>query len=120
MGKLVAIYLDGGTRTPLLCVSGDLRRFVNFHQKGSATYKSDLNILRQVGRIALLHFERKVLSGRPEVLEVLTTRECVVCLGILAGRRSELIAAGTSVGTYFKRVYRNLVDPDKKPRSQAY
>lgn len=100
-------------KTTLLCVAGDLRLFVSLYQKGSATTQPDPALSMLLGRLALMHFERQAQSDTPTVLDVLSTRERAVCLGILAGQKAELIAAEIGIApstviTYRKRAYSKL------------
>jgi DNA-binding CsgD family transcriptional regulator len=100
-------------KVTLLCVSGDLRLFVSLYQRDTAVSKPDPTLCRLAGRLALLHFEHQAQSDSPAVLDVLSTRERTVCLGILAGQKAELIAADIGVApstvvTYRKRAYSKL------------
>lgn len=101
------------TKTTLLSVGSDLRLFISLYQTAPATSAPDAELSRLVGRLALLHFERQVASDAPALLDVLSTRERAVCLGILAGQKTELIAAEIGVApstvvTYRKRAYAKL------------
>ncbi|AZV78731.1 LuxR family transcriptional regulator [Parasedimentitalea marina] len=101
------------TKTTLLGVGSDLRLFISLYQTGTSTAPLDPDLFVLVGRLALLHFEQQVGSDAPALLDVLSTRERTVCLGILAGQKTELIAANIGVApstvvTYRKRAYSKL------------
>lgn len=100
-------------KTTLLGVGQALKLFVSLYQTGAETEPPDPDLSRLVGRLALLHFEQKIQTAEPAVLDVLSARERAVCLGILAGRKAELIAgdidvAASTVVTYRKRAYAKL------------
>lgn len=100
-------------KVTLLCVSGDLRLFVNFYQRDRTASLPDPTVCRLAGRLVLMHFERQAQTDSPAVLDVLSLRERSVCLGILAGQKTELIAAEIGVApstvvTYRKRAYGKL------------
>lgn len=101
------------TKTTLLSVERDLRLFISLYQTAPATSPPDAELSQLVGRLALLHFERQVASDAPALLDVLSTRERAVCLGILAGQKAEIIAAEigiavSTVVTYRRRAYAKL------------
>lgn len=100
-------------KTTLLGVGSDLRLFVSLYQTGIATSPPDADLSRLVGRLALMHFEQQNQSDELSLLDVLSTRERAVCMGILAGQKAELIAAEIGVApstvvTYRKRAYSKL------------
>lgn len=100
-------------KTTVMCASGDLRLFVSLYQTDASAPQPDAGLCILAGRLALLHFERQAHSDIPAVLDVLSTRERAVCLGILAGQKAELIAAEIGVApstvvTYRKRAYAKL------------
>lgn len=97
-------------KTAVLAAGARLRLTVNFYWTGAPA--GDPPLLSLLGRLALLHFEAR-LSDEPAALEVLSEREKAVCLGILAGRKAEQIAADlgvapSSVITYRRRAYDKL------------
>lgn len=70
-------------------------------------------LVRLLGRVALMHFQRSAASDIPQALAVLSKRERDVCLGILAGKKAEIIAhelgiKPATVVTYRTRAYDKL------------
>lgn len=70
-------------------------------------------LVRLLGRVALMHFQRATASDIPQALAVLSDRERNVCLGILAGKKAEIIAhelgiSPATVVTYRARAYDKL------------
>lgn len=64
-------------------------------------------------RLVQLHFDALAPSSEPPALQVLSARERDICLGILAGKKAELIGhelgiKPTSVATYRQRAYEKL------------
>lgn len=109
-------FFDGpglSTKTTLLGSGRDLRLFVSLYQTGSALGPPDSDLARLVGRLAMLHFEALAQSQIPALLDVLSSRERAVCVGILGGQKAEVIAAeigvaASTVITYRKRAYAKL------------
>lgn len=100
-------------KTTALAVGEKLRLFVSFYAADAIGDVCDPDLARLAGRLALMHFERALDTGIPAPLTVLSDREQAVCLGILSGRKSEVIAADlgvapSSVITYRKRAYGKL------------
>ena len=99
-------------KTAVLAAGTRLRLAVNlYHSDGPGAAPRALFPL--LGRLALLHFEARMSTGEPPALAVLSERERAVCLGILAGRKAEQIAAdlgvaASSVVTYRRRAYGKL------------
>ncbi|MCW1930912.1 helix-turn-helix transcriptional regulator [Pararhodobacter zhoushanensis] len=100
-----------GDKVAVLAAGERLHLVLNLYRTQQARgWPEDL--LRVLGRLAVLHFEAR--SGTmPEALLVLSDRERAVCEGILAGQKAEVIAhslgvAATSVITYRKRAYAKL------------
>jgi DNA-binding CsgD family transcriptional regulator len=102
--------LDGKTavlvRGPALCLA------VNFYWPGAGNGGAETAI-RVLARLALLHFEARAESGYPAPLAVLSERERDVCLGILSGKKAEVIAgelgvAVSTIATYRTRAYEKL------------
>lgn len=101
--------LTGKTAT---LIAGDrLRLAVNLYWADTPAAQPDLCAL--LARLALLHFEARPEHAYPAALDVLSDRERAVCLGMLAGKKAELIAAEldvapSSIITYRKRAYAKL------------
>ncbi|MGD9862333.1 MAG: LuxR C-terminal-related transcriptional regulator [Pseudodonghicola sp.] len=99
-------------KTAILAAGERLRLAVNVYwAEGAAGPQPALFPL--LGRLALIHFGTRLGSGAPPALAVLSERERAVCLGILAGRKAEQIAADlgvapSSVVTYRRRAYEKL------------
>lgn len=96
-------------KTAVLVAGTRLRLIVNLYWAEAASQSALPSLL---GRLALLHFEAR-LSEVPAALAVLSERERAVCLGMLAGKKAETIAAdlgvaSSSVVTYRKRAYGKL------------
>ncbi len=111
-----ARFFDGPglrTKTTAIAAGDTLRLFVSFYSTELRGDACDPDLARLAARMALMHFERALDTGIPAPLTVLSSREQAVCLGILAGRKSEAIAgdigvAASSVITYRKRAYTKL------------
>lgn len=96
-------------KTAVLTAGARLRLIVNLYWTEAASQGSLPALL---GRLALQHFEAR-LSEEPAALAVLSDRERAVCLGMLAGKKAEAIAADlgvapSSVVTYRRRAYEKL------------
>lgn len=93
-------------------IAGDrLKLVVNLYWDANTTAMPDLCPL--LARLALIHFETRPEHSFPEPLAVLSDRERAVCLGMLAGKKAEQIAADldvapSSVITYRRRAYAKL------------
>lgn len=97
----------------VLAAGERLRLAVNLYRRDAAGWPEVEAVLPVVGRLALLHFERRVAGAVPDALMALSERERAVCLGVLEGKKAELIAhdlgvAPTSVITYRRRAYGKL------------
>jgi DNA-binding CsgD family transcriptional regulator len=103
--------LDG--KQAVLAVGEGLRLAINLYRKQMHDWQPEEAILRVLARLALLHFARREAGGVPDALMALSERERAVCLGVLAGKKAEVIAhelgvAPTSVVTYRRRAYEKL------------
>lgn len=103
--------LDG--KLTVLAAGGELRLAINLYRGDMQGWRPEEAILRVLGRLALLHFERREAGQVPDALMALSERERAVCLGVLAGKKAEVIAhdlgvAPTSVVTYRRRAYDKL------------
>ncbi|MFT7593402.1 MAG: DNA-binding CsgD family transcriptional regulator [Paracoccaceae bacterium] len=97
----------------LLAAGKSQRLMVNLYQSNSAAQMIDPDLLGVIGRLAILHFESARQTEIPPPLAALSDRERAVCLGILAGKKAEIIAgdlelAQSTVVTYRKRAYEKL------------
>lgn len=102
-----------GGKLSVLAAGERLRLVVNLYHREVAGWSGIEAVLPVVGRLALLHFERRVAGAVPDALMALSERERAVCLGVLEGKKAELIAhdlgvAPTSVVTYRRRAYGKL------------
>lgn len=95
----------------VLVAGARLRIQVNLYWRQSAPDHDPLIAL--LARVALIHFEASQGSKVPQALAVLSDRERDVCLGILAGKKAEIIAhelgiKPATVVTYRSRAYEKL------------
>ena len=100
-------------KTALLAIGHRLRLAVNLYWSQSHMPAAPASLETIIGRLALLHFEARPEHKYPAPLAILSDRERAVCLGILSGRKAEVIAADlgvavTSVVTYRTRAYQKL------------
>ena len=102
-----------GGKLSVLAVGHRLRLVINLYRHRITDWGLSDPVLPILGRLALLHFERRVAGEVPDALMALSERERAVCLGVLAGKKAEVIAhdlgvAPTSVVTYRRRAYDKL------------
>jgi len=102
-----------GSKTTVLARGSTLRLFVSFYSAADDRDAPEPALARIAGRLALMHFERRIERDAHAPLAVLSARERTVCLGILAGRTADAIArdlnlAPSTVVTYRKRAYDKL------------
>lgn len=100
-------------KTAVLVTGRTLRLAVNFYWADPEGAAAKPEFLRLLARLALLHFEANPDFSYPAPLAVLSERERAVCLGMLSGKKAELIAADlgvapSSVVTYRRRAYEKL------------
>ena len=100
-----------GDKTAVLVAGGGLRLGVNVYWREAE--RAGNEVLRALGRMVHLHFIQAAPSAVPPALGVLSERERDVCLGILAGKKAEIIAhelgvKPSSVATYRARAYEKL------------
>ncbi len=106
-------------KVSVLATGSKSRLAVNIYNRhsGSARLFSAQGISEplflMMGKMALLHFESAEPPDYPLPLSVLSKRERDVCLGILKGKKAEIIAADmkiapNSVVTYRRRAYAKL------------
>lgn len=100
-------------KTALLCAGRSARLTVNLYQNDPASARIDEDVARIIGRLALLHFDGLGQPATPPPLAALSAREREVCLRILSGKKSEIIAGEldvtlSTVVTYRKRAYEKL------------
>ena len=97
-------------KTTVLSVSKH-RLAISFYWQTRCEISSDL--LNIAARLVQLHFDALAPSSEPPALQVLSARERDICLGILAGKKAELIGhelgiKPTSLATYRQRAYEKL------------
>jgi DNA-binding CsgD family transcriptional regulator len=100
-------------KTTLLAAGHSVRLFVNLYQSRPDAPECDPDIARLAGRLVLMHFDQPAQFAEPPPLTALSARERAVCLGILSGKKAEIIAdeigiAPSTVVTYRKRAYQKL------------
>lgn len=119
---LTAFFGEAGWRTKvaILIVQGSLRMVLNLYFVSGSTCQSSqplgrnfTGIYRLIGKMLATHFLSLNPLGFPHPLVVLSERERQVCIGMLAGKKSEIIAdeigvATSSVVTYRQRAYQKL------------
>lgn len=95
-------------------IAGQSRRMIlNVYRHSQDRETAPHEALLFMGRLALLHFESADVAKYPLPLAALSEREREVCLGVLAGKKSEAIAgeigvAPSTVTTYRRRAYEKL------------
>ncbi|WP_188128684.1 helix-turn-helix transcriptional regulator [Paracoccus thiocyanatus] len=97
----------------LLAAGSRKRLFVNFYFGQDQDKPVDEALAGLLAKIALMHYDGISRLAPPPALDVLSTRERQVCLGMLEGKKAELIAADLdlspeTVSTYRKRAYDKL------------
>lgn len=90
---------------------GRHRLAISFYWQAQSEASPDL--LNIAARLVQLHFDALAPSSEPPALQVLSARERDICLGMLAGKKAELIGhelgiKPTSVATYRQRAYEKL------------
>lgn len=103
LGGKLAVLLAGATR----------RLAVYFYAAEGSPAEVDPALARILGRLVLMHFEGLPASATPAPLALLSDRETEVCMGILAGKKAEIIAGDmgvtvSTVATYRRRAYEKL------------
>lgn len=109
-----------GTKVAVLVAQGPLKLVLNLyfeegdaHHEGAMRGVFDGALWRLIGRTLATHFQRLQLPEFPLPLTVLSERERQVCVGMLAGKKAEIIAEEMGVGpssvvTYRQRAYQKL------------
>ncbi|WP_372602783.1 LuxR C-terminal-related transcriptional regulator [Actibacterium sp.] len=100
-----------GDKRAAVIAGPTLRLAVNLYRRDDGPAQPDL--LNLLAQLAILHFEAAGQTEIPQALSVLSERESQVCLGILQGKKAEIIAhelglQPTSVVTYRRRAYDKL------------
>ena len=104
-------------KTTVLAAGSVRRLMVNFYHGdagGTAPdQEQDEALMSLVARLVLNHFETRPATGYPACLSALSERERQVCLGVLDGKKTELIAGDldlspATVVTYRRRAYEKL------------
>ncbi|WP_212524503.1 helix-turn-helix transcriptional regulator [Actibacterium sp. MT2.3-13A] len=101
-----------GKRAVLAC-GERCRLIVNLYRPAAGGGPGEPGLEPLLGRLACLHFDRVTGFAFPPPLAALSSREREVCLGILAGKKTEAIAgemgvAPSSVVTFRRRAYAKL------------
>ena len=108
------------TKVAILAVQDSLRMVLNLYfLRDNAGRRLDpldagqASLYRLIGRMLATHFLRLNALGFPLPLAVLSERERQVCIGMLAGKKAEMIAEEIGVGpssvvTYRQRAYQKL------------
>ncbi len=99
-------------KTAVLAAGSQVRLVLNLYWQDEPPVRQS-PLIPLLARLALLHFEARPENSMPAPLTVLSDRERDVCLGILSGKKAELIAgelgiAPSSVVTYRARAYTKL------------
>lgn len=100
-------------KTAILAVGARLRLVINVYWAVAEAAPDLAPLLPVLGRLARMHFESRLAASYPLALAALSQRERAVCMGILAGKKAEQIAAdlgvaASSVVTYRRRAYEKL------------
>jgi DNA-binding CsgD family transcriptional regulator len=101
------------SKTTVLAAGSKRRMMVNFYHAGSDGPEPDEALLSLVARLVLVHYETQPASSYPACLAALSERERQVCLGVLDGKKTEMIAGELSLSpativTYRRRAYEKL------------
>ena len=108
------------TKVAILIAQDSLRLVLNLYFVGEIAHQSSqpldgvqLGLYRLIGRMLATHFLRLNTPGFPLPLAVLSERERQVCIGMLAGKKAEMIADEIGIGpssvvTYRQRAYQKL------------
>ncbi len=108
------------TKIAILAVQDSLRMVLNLYFGGDDAGldaepfdTGQARLYRLIGKMLATHFLRLNAPGFPLPLAVLSERERQVCIGMLAGKKAEMIAEEIGVGpssvvTYRQRAYQKL------------
>jgi len=96
----------------ILATGGRRRLFVNLYF-GAEGGSPDEDLALLLGHLAVLNYDGLSATGLPPALSALSARERHVCLGMLEGKKAEIIAgelgvSPATVATYRKRAYEKL------------
>ncbi|MEM5470643.1 helix-turn-helix transcriptional regulator [Hoeflea sp. AS60] len=97
----------------VLAAGSTRRMMVNFYHSEPVVTEPDEALLSLVARMVLVHFEARPASSYPACLAALSERERQVCLGVLDGKKTEMIAgelglSPATIVTYRRRAYEKL------------
>lgn len=103
-------------KTTVLAAGSTRRLMVNFYHgeaAGPAPDQEDEALMSLIARLVLVHFETRPATVYPACLSALSERERQVCLGVLDGKKTELIASDldlspATIVTYRRRAYEKL------------
>lgn len=108
------------TKVAVLVAQGSLKMVLNLYFERDVANAAaqvpdsiETGLYRLIGRALATHFLRLSLPAFPLPLTVLSERERQVCIGMLAGKKAEIIAEEIGVGpssvvTYRQRAYQKL------------
>lgn len=100
-------------KTTVLAVGLSRRMMVNFYHGEAGAPKPDEALLSLIARLVLNHHESHLPAGYPACLAALSERERQICLGVLGGKKAEMIAgelglSPATIVTYRRRAYGKL------------
>lgn len=100
-------------KTTVLAAGSARRLMVNFYHGEAGGAELDEALMSLVARLVLVHYETQPAPGYPACLAALSERERQVCLGVLDGKKTELIAGDldlspATIVTYRRRAYEKL------------
>lgn len=100
-------------KTTVLAAGSTRRMMVNFYHNEAGGPEPDEALLSLVARMVLVHYEAGPASSYPACLAALSERERQVCLGVLDGKKTEMIAgelglSPATIVTYRRRAYEKL------------
>lgn len=100
-------------KTTVLAAGPARRLMVNFYHGEVGGADLDEALMSLVARLVLVHYETRPETGYPACLAALSERERQVCLGVLDGKKTELIAGDldlspATIVTYRRRAYEKL------------
>lgn len=103
------------TKVAVLVAQTSLRMVLNLYFEDEITPSHDIDpsVYRLIARALASHFLRLTPPEFPLPFTVLSERERQVCIGMLAGKKAEIIAAEIGIGpssvvTYRQRAYQKL------------
>lgn len=100
-------------KTTVLAAGSARRLMVNFYRAETGGRELDEALVSLVARLVLVHYQTQPATNYPACLAALSERERQVCLGVLDGKKTELIAGDldlspATIVTYRRRAYEKL------------